>query len=69
MDSIAATGQLMIGGEWRHAADGGTLDVVDPSTGEVFAVIGRGGAADVDEAVRAARTAFDAGWGLSLIHI
>lgn len=63
VDSVTATGQLMIGGEWRRPTDGGTLDVVDPSTGEIFAVIGRGDVADIDAAVVAARNAFDDGWG------
>ncbi|MFO0458493.1 MAG: aldehyde dehydrogenase family protein [Burkholderiales bacterium] len=45
-------------------ADGGeSLPVVDPSTGAVFAQIARGGAADVDRAVRAARAAFQGPWG------
>lgn len=52
----------MIGGSWQPPANGDMLDVVDPSTGEVFAAIGRGGAADVDAAVDAARQAFNAGW-------
>jgi succinate-semialdehyde dehydrogenase / glutarate-semialdehyde dehydrogenase len=30
---------LLIAGEWRPAADGGTLDVTDPSTGEVLTAI------------------------------
>ncbi len=63
MNSVAATGQLLIGGTWRQPADGGTLNSVDPSTGEVFGEIGRGGAADIDAAVSAARTAFEDGWG------
>src|SRR3954449_11551208 len=28
--------QLFIGGDWRDASGGGTLDVEDPSTGEVL---------------------------------
>ena len=33
--------QLFIGGEWRDASGGATLDVEDPSTGEPIAVGGR----------------------------
>jgi len=28
-------GRLFIGGRWRDAAEGGRIDVVDPSTGSV----------------------------------
>lgn len=56
-------GTLLIDGRWRGAADGGTIPVVDPSTGEVFGTLSRGGAAEVDEAVAAARRAFEGGWG------
>lgn len=50
----------LIGGELRPAADGGTLDSVDPSTGEVWARVPRGRAADAAAAVAAARAAFPA---------
>jgi len=53
-----------INNRWACAAGGESLDVVDPSTGERFARIARGNAADIDAAVRAARRAFgDAGEG------
>ncbi len=55
--------QLFIGGEWAPAASGQTLEVIDPSTGEVFDHIARGGAQDVDRAVRAARAALAGPWG------
>mgnify|MGYP001160562523 CR=1 FL=1 len=54
---------LLIGGTFAEAVDGGTIPVIDPSTGETFAAIPRGTAADIDRAVAAARTAFDADWG------
>src|SRR5579875_3217900 len=50
-----------IGGEWTDALDGGPSDVIDPSTGDVFAVAPVSGAADVDAAMKAAGAAFD-GW-------
>ncbi|HEY3683677.1 MAG TPA: aldehyde dehydrogenase family protein [Streptosporangiaceae bacterium] len=50
----------LIGGEPRAAADGRTLDSVNPATGEVWARIPASGAADADAAVTAARTAFPA---------
>lgn len=53
----------VIGNRGVAAMDGRTLDVVDPSTGEVFDQIQRSGAADIDAAVRAARLAFEGAWG------
>lgn len=54
-----------IGGEARPARDGRTLEDRDPSTNRVIATIPRSTAADVDDAVRAARGALDGGWGRS----
>jgi betaine-aldehyde dehydrogenase len=50
-----------INGEFRDAADGRTIDVVDPTTGEVYATSPRSGQADVDAAMQAAKAAFP-GW-------
>lgn len=55
-----APGQLFIDGRWRDAADGGRLDVLDPSTGKVITTVAAGTAKDVEEAVAAARAAFPA---------
>jgi aldehyde dehydrogenase (NAD+) len=57
-----AVARHFIGGEWVRAGDGRSLPVIDPSTGEVFAEIARGGLQDVDAAVKAARTAFEGPW-------
>jgi aldehyde dehydrogenase (NAD+) len=51
----------LIGGAWHEAA--GSLAVLDPSTGEAFDRIARGGAAEIDVAVAAARTAAEGAWG------
>ena len=56
-------GQVLIDGDWREAAGGGTIAVVDPSVGTGFAELARGTAEDVDAAVRAARAALDGDWG------
>jgi phenylacetaldehyde dehydrogenase len=56
---LARPGRLLIGGEWTPALDGQTFETLDPATGRPLAVVAAGGAADVDRAVRAARTAFD----------
>jgi acyl-CoA reductase-like NAD-dependent aldehyde dehydrogenase len=61
MTVTAGRAQLHIGGEWLDAAGGGTLDVLNPATGEVLATTPEGTAEDVDRAVRAARRAFDDG--------
>lgn len=53
--------QNVIAGASVPAADGSTLDLIDPCTGTVSGASARAGAADVDAAVRAARAAFP-GW-------
>src|SRR5262249_19882087 len=50
--------QLFIDGQWRDAASGRTLEVVNRATEEVIATIPAAGADDVDAAVAAARAAF-----------
>jgi len=50
--------QMFIGGEWRDAASGETLDSVNPATEEVIATIPNAGEADIDLAVQAAREGF-----------
>ncbi|TNC23588.1 aldehyde dehydrogenase family protein [Amycolatopsis alkalitolerans] len=50
----------LIGGEWVPAKSGETIDVINPATREVLARVPRGGAEDVDAAVRAAAAAFPA---------
>ncbi|MEO7943881.1 MAG: aldehyde dehydrogenase family protein, partial [Marmoricola sp.] len=48
---------LFIGGEWRDSADGSTIDVEDPSTGETLVQVASAtpadGAAALDAAVAA----------------
>ncbi|MFI8525928.1 5-carboxymethyl-2-hydroxymuconate semialdehyde dehydrogenase [Promicromonospora sukumoe] len=50
-----------IGGKLVDSADGGTFDVLDPVSNEVYVRAAAGQAADVDRAVAAARTAFTDG--------
>jgi betaine-aldehyde dehydrogenase len=50
--------QMFIGGQWRDAASGETLDSVNPATEEVIASIPNAGDADIDLAVDAAREGF-----------
>jgi betaine-aldehyde dehydrogenase len=49
----------IIGGERVDAADGATYDVIDPTTGEVYAQAPMSGAEDVDRAYGAAAAAFE----------
>ena len=51
-----------VGGEWVEAASGETMEVLNPSTGEVIAEVPRSSAEDVERAVEAARKAF-VEWG------
>ena len=46
-----------VGGEWVDAVEGGTMEVVNPATGETIAEVPRGTQADVDRAVEAAKDA------------
>lgn len=50
---------LIIDGARGPASDGGVIDVVDPSTGELFARVAKGTAKDVDRAVQSARAAME----------
>ena len=46
--------QMFIDGAWCDAADGATLESVNPATGEVWCRFPNAGAGDVDRAVKAA---------------
>ncbi|MFN0121878.1 MAG: aldehyde dehydrogenase family protein [Blastocatellia bacterium] len=53
-----------IAGDWRPAAGEKTMPVYEPATGEVWGAIADSAVEDVDQAVGAARRAFDEGdWG------
>ncbi len=56
------TRHVFIAGEWRPADAGETLELQNPSDGTELARIARGGAADIDRAVGAARAALDGAW-------
>ncbi len=58
----STTFRNVINGELVDAASGETYDVVDPTTGEVYATAPTSGAEDVDRAYQAAATAFET-WG------
>lgn len=56
-----ADGSLLIGGQWRPAASGHTLDVYSPIDGRRLCGIADAAQADVELAVRSARDAFERG--------
>ena len=58
---LNAPTRLYISGEYLDAAGGGTFETLNPATGELLGQVARGSADDIDQAVRAARAAMDAG--------
>ena len=55
--------QIWIDGRFRPAASGARFESVNPATGAVLVDLARGGAEDIDLAVKSARRAFDdGGW-------
>ncbi|MCS5498307.1 aldehyde dehydrogenase family protein [Cnuibacter physcomitrellae] len=60
-DAGSAATRLLIDGRWVEPQVPALRPTYDPGTGEVIGEVAQGGLADVDEAVRAARRAFDEG--------
>jgi len=59
---MTETYQLHIDGQWRAAADGGTLPAINPYDQSIHAHIAVATAEDVEAAIAAARRAFDSVW-------
>jgi 1-pyrroline dehydrogenase len=57
MSTTVEQARNYVGGEWVDAVEGGTQEVINPATGEVIGEVPRGGRADVDRAVEAAKQA------------
>src|SRR5881396_2131019 len=57
MSVTTTTYENFVGGEWVGAVDGGTMEVINPATGETIGEVPRGTQADVDRAVEAAKKA------------
>jgi len=53
--------RMLINGEWSEGRTGKSLAVIDPSTEETIAEVPDAGEDDIDDAVKAARAAFDSG--------
>lgn len=56
------TYQHYINGEWTASANGATFETVDPATEEVIGLVARGTADEIEQAVAAARAAFEGVW-------
>src|SRR6476646_3143797 len=54
--------QLLIDGQWVDSQSGKTFTTPNPSTGETLAEVAEGDKADIDNAVGAARKAFEGKW-------
>jgi aldehyde dehydrogenase (NAD+) len=63
--NVTVNTKLFINNEWVDPQEGGTIDVIDPVTGQVLTKASAGTSADVDRAVKAAREAFKTTWGLN----
>jgi 1-pyrroline dehydrogenase len=61
MSTVIQRYKNYVGGEWLDPLGDGTIEVVNPATGEVIGETPAGSEADVDRAVRAAEAAFP-GW-------
>lgn len=59
---MAETYQLFIDGKWRAASDGATMPAINPYNQEVWAHVPIASASDVDDAVAAARRAYENVW-------
>ncbi|KAF9468329.1 putative 1-pyrroline-5-carboxylate dehydrogenase [Collybia nuda] len=64
--SVTLDTGLFINGEFVQPVDGGTIDVINPTNGQVICPVSIGNAKDIDIAVKAARTAYKTSWGLKV---
>ena len=60
--TIAGEYGLFVNGDFRPAAAGRTFATVNPATGETLATVAEAGPDDVEQAVAAARAAYDQVW-------
>src|SRR5712692_5293914 len=59
LDFLKKPKRLLIGGKWVPSKSGKTFETINPANEEVLALVAEGDKADVDEAVKAARKAFE----------
>ena len=65
MTEVLDRTKIYIDGAWVDSDGTGRIDVIDPASEEVIAVVADGTASDVDRATAAARAAFPAWSSLS----
>ncbi len=58
---LARAKKMLINGRWTESASGKTFPVYNPATGEEIAQVAEGDTEDINQAVKAARAAFDHG--------
>jgi acyl-CoA reductase-like NAD-dependent aldehyde dehydrogenase len=61
---MGVTVKNLIGGEWVEARSGDTFETIDPATEDVIGTVAKAGPGDVNEAVGAAKAAYE-GWRLT----
>jgi len=61
LDFLRRPKQLLIGGKWVPAKSGKTFETVNPANEEILALVAEGDKADIDDAVKAARKAYEEG--------
>ncbi|WP_260928924.1 aldehyde dehydrogenase family protein [Novosphingobium sp. 9] len=61
MNAEVTSKRLLIDGVWTDPVSGEWFETRNPATGELLAQIAKGGSADIDAAVAAARRAFESG--------
>lgn len=54
--------KILLQGNWRDSINGEIIEIVDPSTGDVFASVPRGQKADINKAVHSARESYEKHW-------
>jgi aldehyde dehydrogenase (NAD+) len=59
MTEVTGEQRMLIDGELRHSSSAGTYETINPATEEVLGVAADGSAKDMDDAIEAARRAFD----------
>lgn len=64
----AQTPRLLIGGKWVPAVSGKSFETINPATEQVLTRVAEADSADVDEAVKAARAAFEGPWSRTSPH-
>ena len=61
LDFLRKPKRMLVGGRWVAAKSGKTFETINPANEEVLALVPEGDKADVDEAVKAARKAYEEG--------